>query len=142
MVSRTTWIVGGLFGLALMVALSKHEPAREPPLAPEQAAQKAARIAAENDALAGAKALKRAMKDPQSFELKQLLVMPDRTACYTYRATNSFNAKLQNSAVLVPGKKAQMLIEGTDGNRFVDAWNKRCTKTGEDIAPLVARHLD
>ena len=61
--------------------------------------------------MAGAKLLKAGMKDPESFQLKQLLVMPDGSACYTYRATNSFNAKLEASAVLLPGKSPKMLLE-------------------------------
>jgi hypothetical protein len=88
--------------------------------------------------IAGASALmlKRAMKDPEAFELKSLLVMPNGTACYEYRAKNSFGAILPSSAVLTSAGK--MLLQERDGNAFVSAWNKNCTVSGGDeIAPLV-----
>lgn len=85
---------------------------------------------------AGAVMLKRAMKDPEAFELKSLLVMPNGTACYDYRAKNSFGAILSSSAVLTDTGK--MLLQERDGNAFVNAWNKNCTVSGGDeIAPLV-----
>jgi hypothetical protein len=87
---------------------------------------------------AGASALKRAAKDPETFELKSLFFMPSGAACYEYRAKNSFGAILPGSAVLTVSGK--MLLKERDGNTFVNAWNKECTVNGgEEIAPFVKR---
>jgi pyruvate/2-oxoglutarate dehydrogenase complex dihydrolipoamide acyltransferase (E2) component len=86
----------------------------------------------------GAAILKRAMKDPEAFDLRSLVVKPNGTACYEYRAKNSFGAVLPSSAVLTP--KGRMLVQEQDGNEFVYAWNKNCTVSGGDeIADLVKR---
>ncbi len=86
----------------------------------------------------GAAVLKRAMKDPETFELRSLVVRPNGAACYEYRAKNSFGAILPSNAVLTP--KGQMLVQEKDGNEFVHAWNKNCTVGGGDeIADLVKR---
>jgi hypothetical protein len=85
---------------------------------------------------AGAMMLKRAMKDPEAFELKSLVVMPNGAACYEYRAKNSFGAILPSNAMLTSARK--MLLQERDGNAFVSVWNKNCTISGGDeIAPLV-----
>ena len=47
-------------------------------------------------------ALRRAMKSPESFELKSLIYMESGAVCYDYRAINSYSAKLAGNAVLVP----------------------------------------
>lgn len=89
-------------------------------------------------AAAGAVILKRAMKDPEAFDLRSLLVMSNGTACYEYRAKNSFGAILPSSAVLTSAGK--MLLQERDGNAFVRVWNKNCTVSGGDeLAPLVKR---
>lgn len=84
------------------------------------------------------KDLKNGMKDPDSFELKSLLFMPNGTACYEYRATNSFGAHLIGQAVLTT--KGRLLVHEQNGNVFVSAWNRECTVSGgEEIADLVKR---
>jgi hypothetical protein len=121
--------------------------AQQAKAAEEAAVKEAARKAKENAdkvhrdfqmKLAGlaAKQLKNGMKDPDSFELKSLLFMPNGTACYEYRATNSFGAHLAGAAVLTT--KGKLLVQEQNGNAFVSAWNKECTVSGgEDIADLV-----
>jgi multidrug efflux pump subunit AcrA (membrane-fusion protein) len=85
---------------------------------------------------AGALLLKRAAKDPETFELRSAYVSPNGTACYEYRAKNSFGAILPGKAVLTTTGK--MLVQEHDGNTFVGAWNKNCTVSGgDDIAPLL-----
>jgi hypothetical protein len=89
-------------------------------------------------AAAGAAALKRAMKDPEAFELTSLVVKPNGTACYEFRAKNSFGAILPSSAVQT--KDGKMLTRERNGNAFVAVWNKDCTVAGGDeIAALVKR---
>ena len=81
------------------------------------------------------KVLKNSMKDPDSFELKSLIVHPSGTACYEYRATNSFNAHIAGAAVLTP--KGKFLTQEQNGNAFVTAWNKGCTPAdGEDMTAV------
>jgi hypothetical protein len=84
----------------------------------------------------GAQDLKNSMKDPDSFELKSLLFMPDGAACYEYRATNSFGAHLKGEAVYTP--KGKLLVHEQNPNAFISAWNKECTvSSGEEIAFVV-----
>jgi hypothetical protein len=91
--------------------------------------------AAANMAGAVLKAFKNSMKDPDSFELKSLIVHPSGTACYEYRATNSFNAHIAGAAVLTP--KGKFLTQEQNGNAFVAAWNKGCTPAdGEDMTEV------
>lgn len=103
--------------------------------------RQAAEAAARAFAVTGAQSLKRSMKDPDSFELKEVLLMSDGTACYTYRARNSFNAMLQSSAVLfATSNQVEILLEGQHENRFVSVWNKRCAgQAGTDVTTLVKR---
>jgi hypothetical protein len=79
------------------------------------------------------------MKDPDTFELKDVIYMDDGSICYTYRAKNSFNAMLQGDAVVESSPKGiKMLVSGHDGNRFVSAWNKHCAKkTGKDLTDVI-----
>lgn len=89
-------------------------------------------------AVGGAIFLKSAMKDPEAFALKSLLVMPDGTACYDYRAKNSFGAILPSRAVLSVSGTGKMLTQEHDGNAFVSVWNKNCTRDGgTNLAPLI-----
>lgn len=86
-----------------------------------------------------ARKLKAAAKDPRSFELVSAIQVPGDAVCFTYRATNSFNATLQNSAVMVPGKTPSILIEGQH-QAFVASWNKHCTQAGgEDLGSIYNR---
>lgn len=89
-------------------------------------------------ALVGAKELEQAMKDPESFKLRAVLLMNDGTVCYNYRAKNSFGAELPGSAVLFTvNNRTTMLVQEQNGNRFVAAWNRRCAnRSGEDLTAL------
>ena len=85
------------------------------------------------------KILRGSMKDPDTFELKDATYMDDHSACYTFRAKNSFNAMLQGNAVFeVTNKESGLYVSGTDGNKFVRAWNKHCAKkSGIDLASYI-----
>ncbi len=85
-------------------------------------------------------ALRQAMKSPEAFELKSLIVKDSGAACYDYRAINSFGAKLKGNAVMIPS--GRMYVHEGDDSGFVAAWNKYCTKSGgEDVTDLVRRAL-
>jgi|GEM_PF-6941648 len=109
-----------------------------------QAKKEAERNAARELSLAGANMLKKSMKDPDSFELKDVALMESGSFCYTYRARNSFNAMLQSNAVLVKsGGKISMSVEGQNGNKFVTDWNKHCAqKAGDDVTSWVKRLMN
>lgn len=116
----------------------KAEAARKAAEENEKAKAKAKRDTQLQMAGAGALTLKTAMKDPEAFELRSLVVKPNGTACYEYRAKNSFGASFPGSAVLT--SKGKLLTHERDGNSFVAVWNKECTPAGGDeIADLVKR---
>lgn len=142
----------GLFGVGVVAAMltegnrqddiKKVEGQRVASMSPEQKeAEKVAKIKRDSQlqmAGAGALTIKKAMKDPEAFELKSLIVKPNGTACYEYRAKNSFGAILPGSAVL--STKGKLLTQEKDGNAFVSVWNKDCTPAGGDeIANLVKK---
>lgn len=115
------------------------EAAREAAMTPEQKAkqkeEEARRTALRAQAIVGAVALRRSMKDPTAFTLTSLVLMPDGAKCYEFRAKNSFGAILPGEAILT--EKGKMLLHERDGNAFVSAWNASCTKPrGEDLTSV------
>lgn len=93
-------------------------------------------------AAGGAIFLKRMMKDPEAFELKSLVVIPNGTACYNYRAKNSFGAIFPSSAVLsVSDKSIRMLTQEHDGNVFANVWDKNCMLGGGTDHTVEANRL-
>lgn len=110
----------------------------------KEKAEKAKQLAAEKMrdmqqqiAIAGALMLKRAMKDPEAFELKSLNFMQSGAACYDYRAKNTFGAMFPGSAILT--KDGKILLEERHGNSFVAAWNKECTVAGGNNITSLAK---
>jgi predicted nucleic acid-binding Zn-ribbon protein len=84
-------------------------------------------------ALVGAKQLKASAKDPATFEFQSIYLAKDGSACYEYRAKNSFGAILPSSAFMnLAGK---IFVKERDGNKFVNAWNKSCTNGGSELRP-------
>ncbi|NML43496.1 hypothetical protein HHL11_07035 [Ramlibacter sp. G-1-2-2] len=74
------------------------------------------------------------MKNPDSFQLEDALFMPDGSACYTYRARNSFNA-IDRGAAVFDGTK---LVTSDEKRIFKPIWKKLCEgKSGEDISAYV-----
>jgi flagellar biosynthesis GTPase FlhF len=147
-----------------LTALSPEERAAEATRKREQAAAAAAKAAQEaaareaaakaqarkeqqlkearGMALLGARQLKLAMRDPESFKLRSALLMNDGTVCYNYRAKNSFGAELPGSAVVVKRNNTVELLVKESSQGFVAAWNQRCAnKTGEDLTPIIERSM-
>lgn len=108
-----------------------------------KAAAEAKQAAVEADAkavaVAGAKSLMAAMKNPDSFQINDVSYAEGGGICYTYRARNSFNAVIQANAVIdSQAKDPKILTSDRDGNRFVSVWNKKCaSKSGKDWTDLV-----
>ncbi len=73
----------------------------------------------------GAMTLRKAMRNPDSFQLSQVLLMPDGSVCYDYRAQNGFGGMNREYAVL---RASGQLTANENG-----LWNRECAhKTGED----------
>lgn len=82
-----------------------------------------------------ARALKKAMKNPDSFKLEQALRMADGTFCFQYRATNSFNAIVPGQAFV--GSKGKSGVSDGSG-RFASQWNRYCGgKSGDNFSTIV-----
>lgn len=95
--------------------------------------------------IAFAKDLKARTEDPQSFKLQSALMMSDGSACFTYRAKNSFGTEVTSFAVAFIGTNPRVptMFKDVDGKPFLEAWNERCAhKTGEDLTPTIIRILD
>ena len=74
--------------------------------------------------------LRAAMHDPGSFQVDQVLRMPDKTLCVTYRARNGFGALRLGRFVLAPTAGAS-----DSDSKFATLWNRHCGgKRGEDIS--------
>lgn len=79
--------------------------------------------------------LRKAMKDPSSFELEDAYFMADDSACYTYFARNSFNARVRGAAVFANG---QLHVSDGDERKFRRAWNKHCQdRPGERLTAYI-----
>jgi hypothetical protein len=108
-------------------------------LAEKDAKEKAEREAAERkvrdirearfqEGLKFALLLREGMKNPDSFNLERTVYSPSDAFCYSYRATNSFNAIVPGRAVKYPGGFS------TDSDRnFSSVWSKHCGRGGEDF---------
>ena len=114
----------------------EREAQEEAARTPEQRAMKKKEEMQDGLAAAGAATLKKAMKDPKSFALTSALVMDDGTACYDYRAINSFGATLPSRAVMLPSGK--ILTKDHDGGSFSNAWNSKCAhKSGRELTKII-----
>ena len=143
--SKTGWVV--ISAVILTASYQQYITAERertaPPRTPEEIAAQAKQAAAEakrpqqdNLAAIGAVALKKAMKDPDAFKLTSAIVMQDGTACYEYRAKNSFGASFPGYAVMLPSGK--MIVNEQNENAYYAAFQKGCSgKSGRDIAKII-----
>jgi hypothetical protein len=78
-------------------------------------------------------ALKKGMKNPDSFKLETAIRMADGIYCFEYRATNSFNAIVLGRAFFGAGKVGT----SDQGSTFSPLWNRYCARSGEDFDTIV-----
>jgi hypothetical protein len=78
-------------------------------------------------------ALKKGMKNPDSFKLESVRRTGDGVFCFEYRAANSFNAIIPGKALFGAGRAAT----SDQGTSFAPLWNKFCTKSSEDFDTIV-----
>src|SRR5258705_3579545 len=96
--------------------------------AAEQAAKQKSEAAFQR-AVAGAKQLKKSMRNPDSFKLSEALIMDDSAVCYEYRAQNGFGGMNVSHADLAPNDQ----FKSSDSPGYTTLWNKECgNKTGVD----------
>jgi hypothetical protein len=69
-------------------------------------------------AVSGAETLRRAMRNPNSFELESVHIKDDGSTCYEYRTQNGSDGMNQEFAVVLPGDQTL--------NKNTFAWNKHC----------------
>lgn len=104
------------------------------PETPQETAQKEAesqkRDTEFNKAYAGKQILLKAMRDPDSLEIDNTIVMDNLAVCYEYRAKNGFGGINRGSAVYSSGGK--FITNEMDG--FDKLWNKECAnKSGNKL---------
>lgn len=88
--------------------------------------------AASSMAAAGAKMLRDATRDPQSFKLESAIITSDNAICYSYRAKNGFGGTNVLEAVWTHDRKK---FVSSEQEGFVTAWNRECAnKSGSDQA--------
>lgn len=129
------WFFGIVFVLMLIGALGSQFSEDNSPTTPSQP-QTPAQVAAQKKrdtqfavAVLGAKTLRKAMRNPDSFKLSQVLIMADGSVCYEYRAQNGFGGMNIGHAVLDSSGK----FRTDEMSAFTATWNKKCAnKTGED----------
>ena len=81
-------------------------------------------------AVLGILALQNAMRNPDSFQLVDILAMPNGALCYSYRAQNGFGGMdLDHAAVF-------------NGTLSTKSWDAKCAgRTGKDITGKVREML-
>jgi hypothetical protein len=90
-------------------------------------------------AIAGGMTLKKAMRNPDSFKLSSVILMPSGAACYEFRAQNGFGGVNVSKAVMSV-KGGGLKTNEMDG--FASIWNQECAdKTGTDILDAVEYSL-
>lgn len=89
------------------------------------------------NAVAGAMAIKRSMKDPESFVLRAATIQEDGAVCFQYRGKNSFGATMPGRVVIDPSGKPH--AEENRDSTFAAAWAVHCERIGEEVADALKR---
>jgi len=80
-------------------------------------------------AVEGAKAIKQVMRDPNSFQLEMMNLMPSGAVCYAYQSRNEAGKMHQNIAVLIKNE-----IKTDEMQGFEQQWLEEChEKEGKDV---------
>jgi hypothetical protein len=121
-----------IIGAAALIAIaSSSSNSTSTPAPTPQATQQATKDDANlQRAILGARSLRAAMRNPDSFKLASVHVKDSGSVCYSYRAQNGFGGMNLENAVLAPG------APGLNPN--ASAWNSQCAhKNGVDVTDQV-----
>ncbi|NJO35715.1 MAG: zinc ribbon domain-containing protein [Rhodospirillales bacterium] len=139
--SFLTWLVTIFIAVPIVIAVfagssTTMTPTTKPA---ENAEDRAARVkadAAVQRASVGAKLLKKAMRNPESFKLESALVIESTgAACYEYRAQNGSGGMNTGQAVLSGDAK---LFKTDEMDGFARLWNEECAgKVGTDATTAI-----
>jgi hypothetical protein len=125
-----TLIAGGIFIFFVGgMVVSSNEREKKPALTPEQAATKAKEEAAFQITVLAVKAVKKALRDPESITWESICANDDASIiCIEYRARNGCGGLNKEVAIFTNGKVSQR----------AETWNKHCTKPLQNM--IHARH--
>ena len=148
------WAIGALIALPILIyiqiSIRNHIEANEPrapmetgaerdareKLEAQQRATKARDDAAVERARAGAVALKKSMRNPDSFTLESALVIEGTNAvCFQYRGQNGFGGMNAGQAVL--GRDGKSFLTN-EMKGFTGLWNRDCAKQrGTEVSTAI-----
>ena len=104
--------------------------AAEAPPEPTPAPPKTGGDATFSMAVLGARSIKEAMRDPDSFKLVDVTIQKNNAICYTYRAKNGYGGMNLEYAVFSHDRKR---FRSSSQEGFVGTWNKECgAKSGRN----------
>src|SRR5579863_10148831 len=136
--SRLTWAVVTMLVLGTFLGLSQtcSNESRRAQLTPAQRAaedeKKASYDTAGDRAVAGARRLRSAMRNPDSFAIAKVFAEANGEVCYTYRAQNGFGGMNGGQAILFPDDTIKTSID----KGFAHAWSGACLKPGWDMTTI------
>jgi hypothetical protein len=127
-VKLLSWFFGIIIGFGILMAvISQNSPTS--PVSPAEQEKKARDERQFQLAVSGAKQLKNAMRNPDSFKVSNALFMDNGVVCYEYRAQNGFGGMNVGRAVLTA--KGMLKTNEIDGGTKL--WNRECAnKSGYD----------
>ena len=127
-VKLLSWFFGIIIGFGILIAIVSQNSSTNPVSHAEQE-KKAKDERQFQFAVGGAKQLKEAMRNPDSFKLSNVLFMDDGAICYEYRSQNGFGGMNVGRAVLTA--KGTVKTNEMDGGTKL--WNRECAnKSGYD----------
>lgn len=115
-----------------VIAIAQQDAARTPDPAAER------ERAELQSALALARDVRAALKDPKSLEIERVDVQTDGAVCMSYRAKNSFGAAVIGQAVRV----GTTYWLSADAGDFRQRWETHCAGPGRDRTKMVVRLID
>lgn len=119
-----------------IAAMTPEQKAKQAAASDKAAAESKRQDAAVNRAALGARLLKKAMNNPDKFQLESAMVVDSTSAvCYEYRGQNAFGAIVKGRAVL--SRNGKQFLMNTDSG-FTALWNSECGgKTGQEVGTAI-----
>lgn len=77
--------------------------------------------------------LRDSLHDPASFAVESVVLAPDNSGCYAFRAKNGFGAVRRQTVVLTPDDQ----LEQSTAAGFEALWRRHCEQGGESLTAYV-----